>query len=123
MKRNIMRGDIYYTQLYDGIGSEQRGHRPVLIIQNDIGNKYSPTTIAAALTSRVKSDDHQPTHVKLDARFGLSRESLVMLEQIFTIDQRRLEEYVGSVRDQLTLSMIDKAIAVSFALKEAGENA
>lgn len=123
MKRNIMRGDIYYTQLYDGIGSEQRGHRPVLIIQNDIGNKYSPTTIAAALTSRVKSDDHQPTHVKLDARFGLSRESLVMLEQIFTIDQRRLEEYVGSVHDKLTLSMIDKAIAVSFALKEAGENA
>ena len=70
-----MRGDIYYTQLYDSMGSEQQGYRPVLIIQNDIGNKYSPTTIAAALTSRVKSNDRQPTHVKLDARFGLPRES------------------------------------------------
>ena len=119
MKRKIKRGDIYYMQLYNGTGSEQRGYRPVLIIQNDTGNKHSPTTIVAAMTSRIMKKDHMPTHVKIGSQFGLSTDSLVMLEQIFTVDEQRLESYVGSIYDKQTISKINRAIAVSFALDEA----
>ncbi len=119
MKRKIKRGDIYYMQLYDGIGSEQRGYRPVLIVQNDIGNKHSPTTIVAAMTSRVTKKDRLPTHVKIGGQFGLSKDSLVMLEQIFTVDEQRLESYVGSIYDKQTIAKINRALAVSFALDEA----
>ena len=114
---NIKRGDIYYADLSPVVGSEQGGLRPVLIVQNDIGNRYSPTVIAAAITSRM-SKTKLPTHIDVYAeRAGLSRDSIVLLEQLRTLDKRRLREHMGHL-DEQQMAMVDDAIAVSFGLNE-----
>jgi mRNA interferase MazF len=111
----VKRGDIYYADLSPVVGSEQGGMRPVLIVQNDTGNKHSPTVIAAAITSQV-GKARLPTHIELDANsFGLTKDSVVLLEQIRTIDKRRLKERMGRVDDEL-MTKVDNAIAVSFGL-------
>ncbi len=108
----IKRGELYYANLYPVVGSEQGGNRPVIIIQNDTGNKHSPTTIVAAITSRVKN--HLPTHVPIIG-CGLSTPSVVLLEQIRTIDKIRLGERIGVASDS-QMEQIDKAIVVSFGI-------
>ncbi len=111
----VKRGDIYYADLSPVVGSEQGGMRPVLIVQNDTGNKHSPTVIAAAITSQI-GKARLPTHIELEARsFGLTRDSVVLLEQIRTIDKRRLRERMGRVDEEL-MNKVDDAIAVSFGL-------
>ena len=112
---NIKRGEIYYADLSPVIGSEQGGVRPVLIIQNDVGNKYSPTVIAAAITSQ-RDKTNLPTHIKVDADdCGLSKDSIVLLEQVRTIDKQRLKERMGSL-DLRSMDRVDKALSVSFGL-------
>ncbi len=116
MASGVKRGDIYYADLSPVVGSEQGGMRPVLIVQNDTGNKHSPTVIAAAITSQI-GKARLPTHIELEARtFGLTRDSVVLLEQIRTIDKRRLKERMGRVNGEL-MNKIDNAIAVSFGLR------
>lgn len=111
----VKRGDIYYADLSPVVGSEQGGMRPVLIVQNDTGNKHSPTVIAAAITSQV-GKARLPTHIELAAQgYGLSRDSVILLEQIRTIDKSRLRERMGKL-DDATMNKVDSAIAVSFGL-------
>ena len=113
----VKRGDIYYADLSPVVGSEQGGIRPVLIVQNDVGNKYSPTVIAAAITSQRDKTD-LPTHIKVDADgCGLSKDSIVLLEQVRTIDKQRLKEKMGSLSVG-AMNKIDKALSVSFGLGE-----
>ena len=113
----IKRGDIYYADLSPVIGSEQGGLRPVLIIQNDVGNKYSPTVIAAAITSQINKTK-LPTHIELHAEnFGLAKNSVILLEQIRTLDKRRLKEKMGNLDDGL-MNKVNSAISVSFGLSE-----
>jgi len=115
MQVNIKRGDIYYADLSPVVGSEQGGLRPVLIVQNDVGNKYSPTVIAAAITSQM-TKTRLPTHIDVYAEnFGLSRDSVILLEQIRTIDKRRLREKMGHIDDGL-MQKVNDAISVSFGL-------
>ena len=112
---NIKRGDIYYADLSPVVGSEQGGLRPVLIVQNDVGNKYSPTVIAAAITSKM-SKTKLPTHIDvpgIDA--GLAKDSIVLLEQIRTIDKKRLKEKMGHLNED-TMNHVNSAIQVSFGL-------
>ncbi len=112
---NIKRGDIFYADLSPVVGSEQGGLRPVLIVQNDIGNRYSPTVIAAAITSRL-SKAKLPTHIDVYAeRFGLVKDSVILLEQIRTIDKARLREKMGHIDDVL-MQKVNQAITVSFGL-------
>ena len=113
---NVKRGDIYYADLSPVVGSEQGGVRPVLIVQNDTGNRYSPTVIAAAITSQTNKAK-LPTHINIAAPdSGLPRDSVVLLEQIRTLDKRRLRERMGRV-DGALMGKIDAAIAVSFGLQ------
>lgn len=112
--KTVKRGEIYYADLSPVVGSEQDGVRPVLILQNDTGNKHSPTTIVAAITSR-KTKAKLPTHVRITVK-GLKAESIVLLEQIRTIDKRRLTEYIGRL-DKNTMGKVDHAIIVSFGIK------
>ena len=115
--RPIQRGDIYYADLTPTTGSEQGGIRPVLIIQNDVGNYHSPTVIAAAITGYVKGRC-QPTHVRLQgASCGLFRDSTVLLEQLRTLDKSRLDEYMGSVGED-KMREVDAALNVSVGLAE-----
>ena len=115
----VKRGDIYYADLSPVVGSEQGGMRPVLIIQNDVGNKYSPTVIAAAITSRM-GKTKLPTHIDIyAARAGLARDSVVLLEQVRTLDKRRLKEKMGHLDDEM-MGEIDNAIAVSLGLLPHG---
>ncbi len=112
---NIKRGDIYYADLSPVVGSEQGGIRPVLIVQNDIGNKYSPTVIAAAITSQHDKTE-LPTHIKVNADgCGLTKDSIVLLEQVRTIDKRRLKEKMGTLDDG-SMFRVDHALSVSFGL-------
>lgn len=112
----VRRGDIYYADLSPVVGSEQGGMRPVLIVQNDTGNKHSPTVIAAAITSQV-GKARLPTHIELSGQScGLSRDSVILLEQIRTIDKSRLRERMGRLEEQ-QMSEVDNAIAVSFGLE------
>jgi mRNA interferase MazF len=94
MEKTIKRGDIYYAELNPVIGSEQGGTRPVLIISNDIGNRHSPTVIVAAITSRVHTKAKLPTHTAIRDFEGLNKDSIILLEQIRTIDKKRLQEYI-----------------------------
>ena len=111
----IRRGDIFYADLRPVIGSEQGGVRPVLIIQNDIGNKHSPTVICAALTSKMNKAK-LPTHVELDAeRYGIVKDSVILMEQVRTIDKSRLREKICHL-DQEILKRIDRALVISLAL-------
>ena len=114
-KMNIKRGDIYYADLSPVIGSEQGGLRPVLIVQNDVGNRYSPTVIAAAITSKM-SKTKLPTHIDVPGEdAGLAKDSIILLEQIRTIDKKRLKEKMGHL-DDATMSSVNSAIEVSFGL-------
>lgn len=111
----VRRGDIYYADLSPVVGSEQGGIRPVLIVQNDVGNKYSPTVIAAAITSQ-KDKAKLPTHIQVNAESsGLSKDSIVLLEQVRTIDKKRLKDKMGRL-DDASMSMINHALSVSFGL-------
>ena len=113
----IKRGNIFYADLSPVVGSEQGGVRPVLIVQNDVGNKYSPTVIAAAVTSQINKAK-LPTHIELDAaEYGLAKDSVILMEQIRTIDKKRLREKIGHVDDDL-MKKVDNAIAVSFGLED-----
>ncbi len=115
MIQGIKRGDIFYADLSPVIGSEQGGLRPVLIVQNDIGNKYSPTVIAAAITSKM-GKTRLPTHIDIYRdRVGLQKDSVVLLEQIRTLDKRRLKEKMGHLDDDV-MDKVNLAIAVSFGL-------
>ena len=112
---NVKRGDIFYADLSPVVGSEQGGVRPVLIIQNDVGNKYSPTVIVAAITSQINKAK-LPTHIEISADdYGLSKDSVVLMEQIRTIDKKRLKEKTGHLDDDLKYA-IDQALKVSFGL-------
>ena len=115
MERTIKRGDIYYADLNPVIGSEQGGKRPVLIISNDIGNKHSPTVIVAAITSRVHTKTKLPTHTAVDNLECLNKDSVILLEQIRTIDKKRLEEYIGMLDGNHILSA-NKALLISLGL-------
>lgn len=111
----VHRGDIYYADLSPVVGSEQGGVRPVLIVQNDVGNRFSPTVIAAAITSQ-KDKANLPTHIRLQAvGSGLARDSIVLLEQIRTLDKQRLRERMGRL-DDLSMNQVDQALHVSFGL-------
>lgn len=118
MDTTVKRGDIFYADLSPVVGSEQGGTRPVLIVQNDTGNKHSPTVIAAAIT-RQTNKAKLPTHIELNGReVGLTKNSVVLLEQIRTIDKRRLREHMGRL-DENMMNRVDTAIAVSFGLPQA----
>ncbi len=111
----VKRGDIYYADLSPVVGSEQGGIRPVLIVQNDVGNKYSPTVIAAAITSQINKAK-MPTHIELAAKeYGLNKDSVILLEQIRTIDKKRLREKIGHLDDSL-MSTVNEALLISFGL-------
>lgn len=113
----VRRGDIYYADLSPVVGSEQGGVRPVLIVQNDIGNRYSPTVIAAAITSQQSKAD-LPTHIFLNhATTGLTKDSIVLLEQVRTIDKHRLREKMGRI-DADAMQQVDQALSISFGLGE-----
>ena len=114
----VKRGDIYYADLSPVVGSEQGGVRPVLIVQNDVGNKYSPTVIAAAITSQTDKS-RLPTHIDIiPEHCGLSRDSVVLLEQMRTIDKQRLKEKMGHLDDE-SMHAVDTAISVSLGLGAA----
>ena len=118
MDSTVKRGDIFYADLSPVVGSEPGGTRPVLIVQNDTGNRHSPTVIAAAITSQT-GKARLPTHINIaGGSVGLSKDSVILLEQIRTIDKRRLREHMGRLDDAHML-MVDNAIAVSFGLGES----
>ena len=112
----IKRGDMFYADLSPVVGSEQGGIRPVLIIQNDLGNKYSPTVIAAAITSQTNKAK-LPTHIEIDSKdCGLKNNSVILTEQIRTIDKSRLKEKIGHIDDKKVMGQINDALGVSFGL-------
>ena len=112
----VRRGEIYYADLSPVVGSEQGGMRPVLIVQNDVGNRYSPTVIAAAITSQ-QNKARMPTHIEIEAHtYGLSKNSVVLLEQVRTLDKRRLRERMGCL-DEKAMQRVDGAIAISLGLR------
>ena len=108
---NIKRGELYYADLSPVVGSEQGGVRPVLVVQNNVGNRYSPTVIAAAVTSK-QNKAKLPTHIELPSSFGLAKDSVILLEQIRTLDKKRLKERIGELPDD-TMSLVNKAILIS----------
>lgn len=111
----IKRGDIYYADLSPVIGSEQGGVRPVVVVQNDVGNKYSPTVIAAAITSKINKAK-LPTHIEINAEnFGLPKDSVVLTEQIRTIDKKRLKERIGRL-DEVYMNKVNDALIISFGI-------
>lgn len=111
----VKRGDIYYANLSPVVGSEQGGHRPVLVIQNDVGNKYSPTVIVAAITSQI-TKAKLPTHVEISAKqFSLDKDSVILLEQLRTIDKRRLKEKITHLSEEV-MTKVDEAVRISLGL-------
>ena len=114
-KLNVKRGDIFYADLSPVVGSEQGGIRPVIVIQNDIGNKYSPTVIVAAITSQINKAK-LPTHVEISSEeYGLNRDSVVLLEQVRTLDKRRVKEKIGHMTDE-DMKKVNKAMMISLSL-------
>ena len=114
----VKRGDMFYADLSPVVGSEQGGIRPVIIIQNDVGNMHSPTVIAAAITSQ-KGKNRLPTHIEIGSKKnGLKADSIVLTEQIRTIDKSRLKEKIGHVEDESVMIKINNALGVSFGLQE-----
>lgn len=113
----IKRGDIYYADLSPVVGSEQGGVRPVLIVQNNVGNKFSPTVIAAAITSQINKAK-MPTHIEIGAAdYGLSKDSVILLEQVRTIDKKRLKERIGHLNENL-MNRVNEAIEISLGLED-----
>lgn len=113
----VKRGDIFYADLSPVIGSEQGGTRPVLIVQNDVGNKFSPTVIIAAITSQINKAK-LPTHIEISANeYGLLKDSVILLEQVRTIDKKRLREKIGRLDDTL-IAKVDEALGISFGITE-----
>ncbi len=113
----IKRGELYYADLSPVVGSEQGGIRPVLVVQNDVGNKYSPTVIAAAVTSKINKAK-LPTHIELSSNmYGLQKDSVILLEQIRTLDKRRLKERIGELSPS-TMNRVDKAILISLGFEK-----
>ena len=111
----VKRGDVFYADLSPVIGSEQGGVRPVLVIQNDIGNKYSPTIIIAAITSQINKAK-LPTHVEINApEYGLPKDSVILLEQVRTIDKKRLREKIGRFNDEM-MAKVDECLKISLGL-------
>ena len=108
---NVKRGELYYADLSPVVGSEQGGIRPVLVVQNDVGNKYSPTIIAAAVTSKINKAK-LPTHIELPSAYGLAKDSVILLEQIRTLDKRRLKERIGEL-PPATMVKVNRAILIS----------
>ena len=120
MDSNIKRGDIYYADLSPVVGSEQGGIRPVLIVQNNVGNRYSPTVIAAAITSQINKAK-MPTHITVGApNYGLTKDSIILTEQIRTLDKRRLRERMGNLAPD-DMNRINRALSVSFGLGRGRE--
>ena len=121
-----LRGDIYYADMEPHIGSEQGGKRPVVVLQNNIGNRHSPTLIVATVTTRTEKKKNQPTHVLVDSNPAFEEPSMILLEQIFTIDKSRIERFMGyaSKAEMLRAEMlrIDMALLVSLALNVLSEN-
>ena len=117
MSRTYLRGDMYYADLGRGVGSEQEGYRPVVIIQNNTGNRHSPTVIVAAISSKVGVKPKLPTHYFINAENGLDLPSIVLMEQIRTLDKRRLEKYIGRLGKEHIQGM-NHALAVSIGLIE-----
>lgn len=116
-KLDIKRGDIYYADLSPVIGSEQGGIRPVLILQNNIGNKYSPTVIITAITSQINKAK-LPTHIEISsADYGLNKDSVILLEQLRTIDKKRLREKIGTL-DQALMDKVNEALSISLGLTD-----
>lgn len=114
----IKRGELYYADLSPVVGSEQGGVRPILVVQNDIGNKYSPTVIVAAITSQINKAK-LPTHIELHAGdYGLQKDSVVLLEQLRTLDKRRLKEKIGEIADKDIITKVNEAILVSLGVFE-----
>ncbi|WP_461205929.1 type II toxin-antitoxin system PemK/MazF family toxin [Clostridium sp. DL1XJH146] len=115
MTMMVKRGDIFYADLSPVVGSEQGGIRPVLIIQNDVGNKYSPTAIVAAITSQINKAK-LPTHVEISSEeYGLNKDSVVLLEQIRTLDKRRMKEKIGHMLES-DMRKVDEALLISVGL-------
>ncbi|MFA6941697.1 MAG: type II toxin-antitoxin system PemK/MazF family toxin [Clostridiaceae bacterium] len=115
MAANVRRGDIYYADLSPVVGSEQGGIRPVIILQNDVGNKYSPTVIVAAITSQINKAK-LPTHVEISSDdYGLNKDSVVLLEQVRTLDKRRLKEKIGHMTED-DIFKVDEALIISLGL-------
>lgn len=122
MNKTYLRGDMYYADLGRGIGSEQEGYRPVVIIQNNVGNKYSPTVIIASISSKVGAKAKLPTHCYIHAEDGLELPSIILLEQLRTIDKRRLAAYIGRL-DERHVCGLNHALAISVGLiEEAPQN-
>ena len=118
MNRTYHRGDMYYADLGRGIGSEQEGYRPVLIIQNDTGNKHSPTVIVAAISSKVDAKAKLPTHIEVAAQCcGLPKDSVILLEQIRTLDKRRIGYYIGKLPEE-KMQDVTRALCVSLAIRQ-----
>lgn len=115
MERNIRRGDIFYAELNPVIGSEQGGTRPVLVISNNTGNRHSPTVIIAPITSRTHTKAKLPTHTEVQDFDKLDKDSIILLEQIRTIDKQRLKQYMGLMPDNI-MARVDKALAISISL-------
>lgn len=117
---SVTRGDIYYADLSPVVGSEQGGIRPVLIVQNNVGNKYSPTVIAAAITSQ-RDKTKLPTHIQINANnTGLAKDSIVLLEQVRTLDKRRLKERMGKL-DESSMEQVNAALSISFGLNSEND--
>ncbi len=111
----VKRGDVFYADLSPVIGSEQGGVRPVLVVQNDVGNKYSPTIIISAITSQINKAK-LPTHIEISATdFGLNKDSVVLLEQIRTVDKRRLRDKIGHFDEDL-MDKVNEGLLISFGL-------
>jgi mRNA interferase MazF len=119
-KEEIRRGDLYFAELPPGVGSEQSGFRPAVILQNDTGNRHSTTVIVAPITSRISGKPNLPTHCRIKAQTGIGRDSVVLLEQVQTIDKCRLREYIGAL-DGFAMNKVNNALAVSFGLKSSGK--
>lgn len=114
---NVKRGDVYFADLSPVVGSEQGGVRPVLVIQNNIGNRFSPTIIVAAITAQIQKAK-LPTHVEIDAkRYGFERDSVILLEQVRTIDKQRLTDKITDLDDEM-MKKVDEALQISLGLIE-----
>ncbi len=118
MNQTYLRGDMYYADLGQGIGSEQEGYRPVVIIQNNVGNRHSPTVIIASITSKKDAKPKLPTHYYIDAEDGLELPSIVLLEQLRTVDKRRLGDFIGHLSEK-HIQGINHALAISIGLIES----